>query len=212
LPPTDRPIPCFAAEPPRESTPGGQWAERLAERFQEACALIETDEEIGDVGELEWYPDRTFGGRTYVPVTAPTSEGFEVFGFVSFAREHEGAEARDVAARADYTDDTADNNPDWTLDLSNQEIGPWRGPRGRSLDMTLVWGEALVPDGAMATAELGDTTTDQCALAEDRFTLVSLDSYQDDLLEVRLWAGGGEALAAESLYEEDDEDEEDAQA
>jgi hypothetical protein len=208
VPPTERPIPRFAAEPPREAGPGGRWAEQLAERFLEACRLIETEEELGQIGELEWYPDRTFGGRTYVPVTAPTSEGFEVFGFVSFAREHEGAEARGLAARADYTADTAAANPDWSLDLSNHEIGPWRGPRGRTLDMTLVWGEALVPDGAVATAELGELTTDQCALSEDRFTLVSLDAYQDDLLEVRLWDGRGTQLAAESLYEEHDEAEE----
>jgi hypothetical protein len=207
LAPTDRPIPCFAAEPPREPVPGGRWAEQLGARFREACAAIEAEDEIGEIGELEWYPDRTWGGRTYVPVTAPTTEGYEVYGFVSFAREHEGAEARDLDAAADYTAETAAENPDWTLDLSENEIGAWRGPRGRALAMTLVWGEALVPDGAIATAELGETTTDQCAVVDERFTLVTLDSYLDDLLDVRLWDAAGTELAAESLYEEDEEEE-----
>ena len=53
--------------------------------------------------------------------------------------------------------------------------------------MTLVWGVALVPNGAVATAELGPTTTDQCVLVDDRFTLVSLDDYTGDYIEVRLY-------------------------
>ena len=62
---------------------------------------------------------------------------------------------------------------------------------------------AMVPHGAVATTELGPTTTDQCVLVEDRFTLVSLDNYTGDYIEVRLWGEGGKQLAAESLYEED---------
>jgi hypothetical protein len=60
-----------------------------------------------------------------------------------------------------------------------------------------------VENGAVATAELGPTTTDQCVLAEERFTLVSLDNYTGDYLEVKLWGANGAELAAESLYEED---------
>ena len=33
---------------------------------------------------MTWYPDRTYGGRTYVPGTAPTDNGLELFGYVSF--------------------------------------------------------------------------------------------------------------------------------
>jgi hypothetical protein len=61
---------------------------------------------------------------------------------------------------------------------------------------------ALRPDGVVATAELGPTTTDQCAVIEDRFTLVSLDNYTGDYLEVKLWGTDGSEMAAESLYEE----------
>ncbi len=190
------------AEPPQEALPYGRWADALAERFREACAAIAADEEIGEVQDVRWFPDRTWSGRTYIPASASTSTGYEVFGYVSFTREHEGAEAADFHAVADYTDETAEANPDWTLDLSDEELGAWRGPQGRRGDVTLVWGVALVPNGAVATAELGPTTTDQCELVEGRFTLLSLDNYTGDYVEVKLWGEGGAELAAESLYEE----------
>ena len=200
---SERPIPRFVAEHPQEAIPYGRWAEALAERFLEACARIETDQELGQPGEVTWFPDRTYEGRTYLPATAPTADGFELFGYVSFSREHEGAEAADFEARADYTDETAEANPDWSLDLSEEVLGTWRGPYGRRGEIALVWGVALVPNGAVATAELGPTTTDQCVLAEDRFTLISLDNYTGDYLEVKLWGPTGAEMAAESLYEEE---------
>ena len=195
MPPVDRQIPLFAAEPPQEPFPYGRWGEALGERFATAAET--------DIGPVTWFPDRTFAGRTYVPATAPARAGGEVFGYVSYTREHEGAEATAFDTVADYTDETAEQNPDWTLDLSDQEIGHWRGPQGRRGLITLVWGVALVPNGAVATAELGPTTTDQCELVEDRFTLVSLDDYTGDYIEVRLFGAGGAELARESLYEEE---------
>jgi hypothetical protein len=203
MPPEERPIPRFIAEPPQESLPYGRWAEVLAGHFLAAARAIESEEEIGDAGHITWFPDRTLGGRTYVPATAPTSTGYELFGYVSFTREDEGAEAADFAALADWTDETAEANPDWELDLSDQELTAWRGPQGRRGEITLVWGVALTHNGVVATAELGPTTTDQCAIVEDRFTLVSLDNYTGDFLEVKLWGSGGGEVAAESLYEED---------
>ena len=158
----------------------------------------------GELGEITWFPERSFGGRTYVPATAPSGEG-EMFGYVSYTREHEGAQAMSFTAVADYTDETAADNPEWTLDLSDQEIGHWRGPAGRRGVVTLVWGVALVAGGAVATAELGPTTTDQCELVDERFTLVSLDAYTGDYVEVRLYGAGGRELARESLYEDGDE-------
>lgn len=200
MPPSPRPIPLYAAEPPQEPLPYGRWAEALGERFLEAGR---DEAEGSEVGELTWFPERTWNGRTYVPVTAPLSEGGELCGFVSYAREHEGAQATDFEAVAYATEDTAADNPDWTLDLNDEQIGQYRGSQGRRGKFTLVWGEALVANGAVATAELGPTTTDQCELVDDLFTLISLDDYTGDYVEVRLYGAKGAELAREPLYDEE---------
>jgi hypothetical protein len=204
MPPSDRPIPQFIAEPPQEALPYGRWAETLSSHFLEAVNRIETEEDLGDPGEVTWFPDRTWGGRTYMPATAPTSNGYELFGYVSFTREHEGAQATDFAALADWTDETAEANPDWQVDLSDQELATWRGPQSRRGDITLVWGVALTHNGVVATAELGPTTTDQCAIIEDRFSLISLDNYTGDYIVIKLWGAGGGEVASESLYEDEE--------
>jgi hypothetical protein len=192
------------AEAAQEGLPYGRWADALAERFLEACRSVESEEDLGEPAEVVWFPDRTFAGRTYVPASAPTTNGYELFGYVSFEREHEGAEATAFEAAADWTDETAEANPDWVLDLSDRELSTWRGPQGRRGEMTLVWGVALTHNGVVATSELGAVTTDQCALIEDRFTLISLDQYTGDYLEVKLWGAGGGEVASESLYEDDE--------
>src|SRR3954468_20416104 len=143
MPPSERPIPRYIAEPPQESLPYGRWADALAERSLRAVRQIETEEDLGEPGEVSWFPDRTFAGRTYVPASAPTTNGFELFGYVSFEREHEGAEGTAFEATADWTDETAEANPDWVLDLSDRELTTWRGPQGRRGEITLVWGVAL---------------------------------------------------------------------
>jgi len=203
MPPDQRPIPRFIAEPPHDALPYGRWADQLRGLFFEAVGEIDADgEDIGQPEEINWFPERTLYGRTYIPATAGTSEGLEVFGFVAF--DHgPGGEPSSFTARADYTDETADANPDWQLDLSDEEIGTWHGSRDLEANIALVWGHALKPGGALATAELGPTTTDQCEVVEDRFTLVSLDGWTGDLLEVRLWDGKGGLIASESLYEEE---------
>jgi len=202
MPPEQRPIPRFIAEPAHDALPYGRWADQLRSLFMDAVGEIDTDgEEIGKPAELDWFPERTFDGTTYIPVTSRTSEGFEVFGFVSF--DHgPGGEPSSFRAKADYTDETAEANPGWELDLSDEEIGKWRGQKELEANIALVWGHALTAGGALATAELGPTTTDQCEVIEDRFTLVSLDSWTGDYLEVRLWDAKGGLLASESLYEE----------
>jgi hypothetical protein len=199
MPPAPRQIPMFAAEPPQEPLPYGRWAEALGEQFAGAAP----EGYAVEVADVAWFPERTWNGRTYVPATAPAGEG-EVFGYVSYTREHEGAQAAGFVATADFTEETAEQNPDWTLDLSDEEIGQWRGTEGRRGVVTLVWGVALVPNGVVATTELGPTTTDQCELVENRFTLVSVDAYTGDYVEVRLYGARGAELARESLYEDDE--------
>ena len=207
MPPTDRPVISFAAEPPQESLPYGRWATTLREHFLDACRQIDAEgEDLGEAGEIAWFPDRSFAGRTYVPAVARTSTGFELFGFVSFT-EASGSPA-DFVTRADFTTETADSNPDWKLDLNDDVIGQWRGEQGNVAEMTLVWGVPLVPGGAMVTAELAGLAVDQCALDQERFTLVAPDNYRSDYLDVRLWDGRGKELAAESLYVDDEDDDE----
>jgi hypothetical protein len=213
VPPTDRPLPRFIAEPPHELEPYGRWGERLADAFLAACAAVDEAPEEATPGEIEWYPERSYGGRTYVPATARAGEGLEFFGYVSFARpedDESGSEASDFRAVADFTDETADQNPHWEIDLSDEVIGRWRGPRGARGDVTLVWGEPLGAGNAGAsavTADLGGETVDQCGLGQARrFTLVALDAVTglgpDSLyLEIKLWGRRSEPLAVESLYE-----------
>ena len=203
MPPTDRFVISFAAEPPQEGLPYGRWADTLASHFLDACRGIDTEgEDIGAPGEVAWFPDRTYAGRTYIPAVARTSNHYELFGFVSFS-EGAGGPA-DFEARADFTAELAEDNPDWKLDLSDDVIGRWRGEQGKTADMTLVWGVPLVPGGTLVTAELANLAVDQCELVDERFTLIAPDNYRSDYLEVKLWGRNGALLAAESLYVEDD--------
>lgn len=210
MPPTDRPIPTFVAEPPREHQPHGRWRDTLERLFKAACESIESDEDVGQAGPIEWFPDRTYGVRTFVPARAPTEAGPELFGFVSFVRSADSPDPADFVARADYASETAADNPGWKLDLNDEVIARWHGPAASEADLTLVWGVPLVQGGAVATAELGDRTLDQCTLdSEGRFTIVAVDAvsgFGDDLyLKVKLWNKGGELLASETLYEEEEQ-------
>jgi hypothetical protein len=205
----ERFVPRFAAEPPQEGLPYGRWADRLCEEFLAACAQAsDADEEIGRPGEIAWCPDRTWGGLTYVPASALSDRGYELFGYVSFLPAgQDGGEPQRLQALADYTEETAERNPDWKLDICDEVIGHWRGHGGQRASMTLVWGRALVPGGRIAVAELGGVRVDECELEQERFTLIAPDDYGSDLLEVVLLDGRGRELARESLYAQDDEDE-----
>ncbi len=127
MPPTDRFVISFAAEPPREPTPYGRWADTLTAHFLGACHALETDgEDLGEAGAIAWFPDRSYGGRTYVPAVARTTTGYELFGFVSFTHPVGGAPT-EFQARADFTSETADSNPDWNLDLNDEVVSSWQG-------------------------------------------------------------------------------------
>jgi hypothetical protein len=204
MPPADRIVPRYVAEPPQESAPYGRWAERLAAEFLAACQRVQAEgEELGDPGQISWYPDRSWHGRTYVPATCPTANGFELYGYVRYITPSDDREPTAFEAVADFTDETAERNPDWRLDLCDEVIGSWRGEAGKVAAMTLVWGRALVAGGVVATAELAGVAVDQCVLAGDRFTLIAPDDYRGDFLDIKLFSQRGEELASESLYEEE---------
>ncbi|HEY2767830.1 MAG TPA: hypothetical protein VGI76_06200 [Solirubrobacteraceae bacterium] len=201
-------VPRFAAEPPQEGLPYGRWAERLGRELLAACLRLQEDQpDLGEPGEIVWYPDRSWHGHTYVPATATTSEGFELFGYVRFVSlSEDGEEPQELLAHVDFTDETAAANPQWTLDLCDEVVGRWRGSGGDVAAMTLVWGRPLVAGGRIATAELDGTVVDRCELIESRFTLIAPDDYREELLQIKLWGAGEKELARESLYEGDEED------
>jgi hypothetical protein len=207
MPPVERFVCRFAAEPPQEQLPHGAWAQTLQAEFLAACLRIDAEgRNLGEARELRYFPDRSWGGRAYVPVTARTTTDLELFGYVSFVPGD--PEPADFTASADFTDETADRNPDWRIDINEEVIGSWRGEGGRTADMTLVWGVPLLSGARVATAELAGLAVDQCTIADDRFTLIAPDAYRSDYLDVKLWDADGRELASESLYVEDEEDEE----
>ncbi len=212
MPPEERFLPRFVAEPPQEPLPYGRWADRLREEFLAGALRMDGEpEDLGEPGELIWHPDRSWHGRTYVPATTTTSNGYELFGYVRFLAAAEEEEPTEFAAYVDFTEETAERNPDWSMDLCDEVIGAWRGHSGAVAAITLVWGHPLVPGGRIVTAELAGLAVDQCELIEERFTLIAPDDYRHDLLEIKLFGAKGQELARESLYAADEDEEEEAE-
>jgi len=203
MPPNPRPIPRFIADSTQEGIPHGRFAERLTGEFRKACERIEDLPEGVEIpAEVEWYPERAWGGRVWVPATA-RSQASELFGHVSYVLPEDG-EPSDFRATADFTDVLAEDNPEWQIDLNDDVIGGWRGENGRVGAVTLVWGRPLVRGAVAATAELDLETVDQEVVSQERFTLIALDAlkgYGDDIfLQVKLWSRRAQELATESLY------------
>jgi hypothetical protein len=203
VPPESRFLPRFAAEPPQEGLPYGRWAQQLSELWMEAVReLQDTPADLGEAGEIVWYPERSWHGRTFVPATCRTSGNYELWGYVRYLPVDDAHdEPREFVAKADFTDETAEMNPDWKIDLCDEPVGRWRGEAGAVATMTLVWGRPLLAGGKLVTAELGGVAVDQTALVQERFTLIAPDDYRGDLLEIKLWDGSARELASESLYE-----------
>jgi hypothetical protein len=221
MPPLARPFPRFVADTAQESKPYGRWGERLAESFIGACGDIASEAGTQvDAESLRFFPERTWGGRTFVPVAgrgAAEVEGSvpEFFGHISFLRELEG-EPGELTPTVDFTDVTADDNPDWQVDLNDEVIGAWRADGGRGGDVTLIWGTPLVRGALAATAELAGEVVDQAAVVDGRFTLVAVDAVHgfgdDTYLDVKLWDRRLREIASESLYADAEEDEDEADA
>jgi hypothetical protein len=205
--PNPRPIPRFIADSTQEGIPHGRFAERLSGEFDKACEGIEDLPDGTEIpSEVEWFPERAWGGRVWVPATARTEgpEGtLELFGHVSY-KLPEGGEPGNFRAGADFTDVLAEDNPDWRIDINDDVIGQWRGENGRAGAVTLVWGRPLVRGAVAATAELDMETVDQEVVSDERFTLIALDAlqgYGDDIfMQVKLWSRRAQELASESLY------------
>jgi hypothetical protein len=205
--PDSRPIPRFIADTTQEGIPHGRFAERLREQFAKAVGAIEDLPAGAELPEeVDWFPERAWGGRIWIPCSARTEseEGqLELFGHVSYVLEP-GGEPERFAAEADFTDVLAEDNPDWRIDVNDDVIGRWRGENGRAGAVTLVWGRPLVRGAVAATAVLETETVDQEAISQDRFTLIALDAlegYGDEIfMEVKLWSRRALELASETLY------------
>lgn len=221
MPPVRQPFPRFIADASQEGRPYGRWEERLREEFARACEPL-----AGEAGSaldpmtVKWFPDRSWGGRVYVPASGRAAQAIkdpdgeevlaEFYGWVSFAAGDDDSEPSALRAKVDFTDVTADDNPDWKIDLNDDVIGDWRTDGGRGGDVTLVWGLPLVRGAVAVTAELEGETIDQAPVSDGRFTMVAVDAvhgFGDDLyLEIKLWGRNVALVASESLYAADDDD------
>ena len=96
-------------------------------------------------------PARSRGSPTAASAAAPTSPPPRARApassstATSRSRATTDGEPTDFAASADFTGETAEANPDWAIDLSDEVVGAWRGEHGAVAAMTLIWGVPLVP-------------------------------------------------------------------
>lgn len=220
MPPIAKPFPRFIANSPQEGVPYGRWAERLTELFEARCEPLIAEAGAGpDLEKIRWFPERSWGGRTYVPLstraTGPNDDGVipEWYGHVSFIRHEEG-DPTELEAMAEFTDVTIEDNPDWAVDLNDDVIGTWESDGGRGGEVTLIWGLPMRRGAIAATAEIegdgSDLVLDQSPVNEGRFTLIATDAIHgfgpDRFLEIRLWDRRLNLIAAESLYDDAGED------
>ncbi len=222
MPPTKRPFPRFIANASQQGRPYGRYEDRLRDEFAKACGPLA--EEAGstlDPMTVKWFPDRSWGGRVYVPASGRAATETvgedgeavlaEFYGWVSFAQSDGDGEPVDLQAKVDFTDVTAEDNPDWKIDINDDVVGTWTTDGGRGGEVTLVWGLPLVRGAVAVTAELDGEPLDQAPVTDGRFTLIAVDAvhgFGDDLfLEVKLFDRAVRQLASESLYAEAEEEE-----
>ncbi len=224
MPPNRRPFPRYIADASAEGRPYGRWEDRLRDEFASASEPLA--DEAGsalDPESIRWFPDRSWGGRTYVPASGRATEVTvdedgeetvaEYYGWVSFAAGSADEGPADLFAKVDFTDVTADDNPDWRIDLNDDVIGRWSTDGGRGGDVTLIWGLPLIRGAVAATAELDGESLDQAPIVDGRFTLIAVDAvagFGDDLyLEIKLFNRSVREIASESLYAEAGAEDED---
>ena len=120
MPPDDRFVCRFAAEPPQERAADRRWADDAAGRVPRR---LPADRHRGRGARRgrrahAGSPTAPGAGRTYVPVTARTTTGLELFGYVSFVPgdpddERRRAEPSTSRRRRLHRRDAPSDNPDW---------------------------------------------------------------------------------------------------
>ena len=203
MPPVRQPVPRFIADASQEGRPYGRWEERLREEFAARLRAARRRGRLGARPDDRELVSRPLLGRARLRArqrsrrasrsptrTARRCSPSSTAGSRS-RRATTTASPADLRAKVDFTDVTADDNPDWKIDLNDDVIGQWRTDGGRGGDVTLVWGLPLVRGAVAVTAELDGEPIDQAPVADGRFTLVAVDAvhgFGDDLfLEVKLW-------------------------
>ncbi len=224
MPPTKRPFPRFIADAAQQGRPYGRFEDRLREEFVKACEPLTGEAGASlDPMTVKWFPDRSWGGRVYVPASGRAATETvgddgeavlaEFYGWVAFVQAEGDGEPTDLRAMADFTDVTAEDNPEWKIDINDDVIGGWTTDGGRGGDVTLIWGLPLVRGAVAVTAELEGETLDQAPVTDGRFTLIAVDAvhgFGDDLFcDVKLFDRAVRVLASESLYAAEGEDESD---
>ena len=210
MPPTDRFVISFAAEPPQESLPYGRWADTLREHF---LARGPRDRHRGR-GHRRAGRDRVVPGphlrRPHLrPAVARTTADYELFGFVSFGEGSRGPS--DFEAQADFTSELAESNPDWKLDLNDDVIAAWRGEQGKTRRHDAGVGSAADPRrrGRHRRARQPGgrpVRAGRRALHPDRPRQLPLGLPRGQAVEQARRGAG-----VESLYVDDDDDDEDAE-
>ena len=210
MPPDDRFVPRFAAEPPQELLPYGRWADRLREEFLAACLRIDDEgEDLGEAGRDRLVPRPHLarahlrpGDRAHVARASSSSAS-------SPSRRRRGRRGADGLPARPPTSPTRRPRPTPTgrSTSATRSSARWRGEEGKVAAMTLVWGRPLV-----------DRRRDRHRRARrprrrpvraDRGPLHAAGARRLPRRHARRQAlrraRGGE-LARESLYEDDDED------
>ena len=160
MPPEDRFVCRFAAEPPQDALPYGRWADTLQAEFLAACLRIDTDgEDLGEAGEITWFPDRTWNGPHLRAGDRAHDDGPRAVRL----RLLRARRRRTATSRSRATSPLAPTSPTrrpranptggWTS--ARRSIGGWRGEGGNGADDDARVGRAADRRGGIvATAEL----------------------------------------------------------
>ena len=214
MPPVERFVCRFAAEPPQEAPPHGAWADTCRRSSSPpACGSTRRARSSARRGELRWFPDRTWNGphvraRDGAHVVRPGAVRLRLLPPRRPGRTAASAEPSDFAATADFTDETAERNPEWRIDLCEEVVGGWRGEGGRVRGDDARLGRAAVSrrrarDRGARRPRRRPVRDPRRPLHADRARRLPLG-----LPRVKLWDADGRSSLRESLYVEDEDEDE----
>ena len=136
MPPEDRFVSRFAAEPPQDALPSGRWADTLQAEFLAACLRIDTEgEELGEAGDAHLVPRPHVDGphlRAGDRAHRPRASSCSATSRSRPATRRHGDEQEPATSPPAPTSPTrlAEDNPEWRMDLCEEVIGGWRGESG----------------------------------------------------------------------------------